>query len=104
MRALWVLIPLLVAVSLPAQIATPEAIIAQENTFWKAYAGGNAEDLLKLLLPDFINVEEQIWTGDQVLAFVIPTSPSSVRISPPSCTTLQRAPPAGPAWSPATQT
>ena len=70
MRPLWVLTLLLIAVSLPAQTATPDAIVAQENAFWKAYTDGNAADLSKLLLPDFINVEEQIWNRDQVLTFV----------------------------------
>jgi hypothetical protein len=71
MRPLWVLNLLLTAVSLLAQgAATPDAIIAQENAFWKAYIDGNNVDLSKLLLPDFINVEEQIWNRDQVLAFV----------------------------------
>jgi hypothetical protein len=48
----------------------PELIIAQENAFWKSYIDGNTTDLSKFLPPDFINVEEQIWNRDQVLAFV----------------------------------
>ncbi len=56
----------------PAQTAAmPDlAIIAQETAFWKAYVDGNVADLSKLLLPDFTNVEQQIWNKDQVLTFV----------------------------------
>jgi hypothetical protein len=50
--------------------AKPDEIITQENAFWKAYADGNAADLTKLLLPDFTNVEDNIWNRDQVLRFV----------------------------------
>ena len=71
MRRLCVLTLLLTALPLPAQTAnTPDAIITQENAFWKSYGDGNATELSKLLLPDFINVEAQIWNRDQVLAFV----------------------------------
>ena len=71
MRPLWVLILLLSTVPALAQTAdTTGAIIAQENAFWKAYVDGNSADLSKLLLPDFTNVEEQIWNRDQVLTFV----------------------------------
>jgi hypothetical protein len=48
----------------------PDAVIAQENAFWQAYREGNAAELSRLVLPDFINVEEQIWNRDQVLTFV----------------------------------
>lgn len=47
-----------------------EAILAQENAFWRAYVDGNTPDLSKLLLPDFISVESEIWNRDQVLDFV----------------------------------
>ena len=71
MRQLWVITLLLIAAPLLAQtINIPAAIIAQEAAFWKSYGDGNAVDLSKLLLPDFINVEEQIWNRDQVLNFV----------------------------------
>lgn len=71
MRLLCVLALLLTAASLFAQTATtPDAVIAQENAFWKAYTDGDTADLTKLLLPDFISVEEQIWNRDQVLTFV----------------------------------
>src|SRR5713226_5233944 len=71
MRQLWVLTLLLIARLLLAQTAAmPDAIIAQENAFWKAYADGNVADLSRLLLPDFTNVEQQIWNKDQVLTFV----------------------------------
>jgi len=48
----------------------PDLIVAQENAFWKAYAAGNATDLAPLLRADFTNVEQEIWTRDQVLTFV----------------------------------
>jgi hypothetical protein len=51
-------------------MSAPDTIIAQENAFWKAYVSANTADLSKLLLPDFINVEEEFMTRDQVLAFV----------------------------------
>ena len=71
MRSLLVLILLLSNVPVLAQTAAPaEVIIAQENAFWKSYVDGNTVDLSKLFLSDFISVEEQIWSGDQVLAFV----------------------------------
>jgi hypothetical protein len=49
---------------------TPDTVIAQENAFWKSYVDGNTEDLSRLLLPDFVNVESQISNRDQVLTFV----------------------------------
>jgi hypothetical protein len=59
------------AVPLIAQTAdTSDAIVAQENAFWKAYVDANSADLSKLLLPNFTNVEEQIWNRDQVLTFL----------------------------------
>jgi len=71
MCRLWILILFLLAVPMLAQTAsTPGAIIAQENAFWKAYADGNAADLSKLLLPDFVNVEAELWSRDQVLTFI----------------------------------
>jgi hypothetical protein len=71
MRSLLVLTPLLSAAPMLAQtVDAPEVIIAQENAFWKSYVDGNTADLSKLLLPEFISVEEQIWSRDQVLAFV----------------------------------
>ena len=43
---------LLAAVPLLAQTTnSTEAIVAQENAFWRAYVDGNAPDLSKLLLP-----------------------------------------------------
>jgi hypothetical protein len=68
MRQLWVFTLLLIVA--PMLALTPDPIIAQETAFWKSYVDGNAVDLSKLLLPDFINVEEQIWNRDQVLAFI----------------------------------
>jgi hypothetical protein len=71
MRPLWLLTLLFSAVPLLAQTATtPDAIISQENAFWKAYGDGNTIDLSKLLLPDFVNVEADIWNRDQVLSFI----------------------------------
>jgi len=71
MRSLSALVLLSVAVSASAQTAgTQDTIITQENAFWKAYADANTADLSKLFLPEFINVEEQLMTRDQVLAFV----------------------------------
>jgi hypothetical protein len=71
MFRLWVLILFWLPLSLLAQTANaPDAIIEQENAFWRAYGDGNVADLSKLLLPDFLNVEAQIWNRDQVLSFV----------------------------------
>jgi len=71
MRQLWVLTLLLIPRLLFTQTAAmPDAIIAQENAFWKAYADGNAADLSTLLLPDFTNVEQEIWNKDQVITFI----------------------------------
>jgi uncharacterized protein (TIGR02246 family) len=72
MRSLLVATLLLSTVPAATQaIDASGTIIAQENAFWKSYVDGNAGDLSKLLLPDFISVEEQIWNRDQVLAFVV---------------------------------
>lgn len=72
MRTLSALLVLLsVAGSSYAQTADkPDAIIAQENAFWKAYSEANTADLSKLFSPEFINVEEQLMNRDQVLVFV----------------------------------
>jgi hypothetical protein len=71
MRRFCLLFVLLMAVPLIAQTAdTSDAIVAQENAFWKAYVDANSADLSKLLLPNFTNVEEQIWNRDQVLTFL----------------------------------
>src|SRR5271166_3686273 len=110
MRPLWVLTLIFTAASLFAQPATtPDAIIAQENAFWKAYTDGNSADLSKLLPPDFINVEEQIWdrirfspsssnsTRNAPLRrsnFLIPASPSLAAIPRLWCITLRRTQPA----------
>jgi hypothetical protein len=57
MRALLVLILLFSTVPVLAQTAdASDAIIAQENAFWKAYIDGNTVDLSKLFLHDFISV------------------------------------------------
>jgi len=71
MRPLLILTLLLSSIPAVAlATAKPDEIIAQENGFWKAYADGNTVDLAKLLLPDFTNVEQDIWNRDQVLNFV----------------------------------
>ena len=70
MRPLWLLTLLFLAVPLLAQTASTDGIISQENAFWKAYRDGNTTDLSKLLLPDFVNVEAEIWNRDQVLSFI----------------------------------
>jgi uncharacterized protein (TIGR02246 family) len=71
MRSLFALVMLSATVSVYSQTANAsEAIIAQENAFWKAYVAANTADLSKLLSPDFINVEEQIMNRDQGLSFV----------------------------------
>jgi hypothetical protein len=71
MRSLIALILLSIAASAYAQTANaPDTIIAQENAFWKAYVDANTADLSKLLLPEFVNVEEQLMNRDQVLTFV----------------------------------
>jgi hypothetical protein len=71
MRSLLALVLLSFTVSADAQtMSAPDAIIAQENAFWKAYVNANIADLSKLFLPEFIKVEEQLMNRDQVLAFV----------------------------------
>jgi uncharacterized protein (TIGR02246 family) len=70
-RPLIALILLFSALPVFAQtIGTADVIVAQENAFWKAYTAGNATDLATLLQPGFTNVEQEIWTRDQVLTFV----------------------------------
>jgi len=71
MRSLLALLLLCITVSAYAQTTdASDAIIAQENAFWKAYVDANTTDLSKLFLPEFINVEEQLMNRDQVLTFV----------------------------------
>jgi len=71
MRRLLALVMLAATPSLFAQ-STPNSvdILAAENLFWTNYTAGNTTELAKQLTPNFINVEEEIWTRDQVLAFV----------------------------------
>lgn len=65
------LILLFITLPAPSQSApTADAIVAQENAFWKAYGSGNVTDLSRLLAEGFTNVEQEIWTRDQVLGFV----------------------------------
>jgi uncharacterized protein (TIGR02246 family) len=71
MRLLVILILLAIALPGLAQTTnTPETIIAQETAFWKAYVDANTAELAKLLLPDYTNVEQEIWNRDQVVSFV----------------------------------
>jgi len=51
-------------------IGTAVVIVTQEKAFRKAYTAGNITDLSTLLQPGFTNVEQEIWTRDQVLSFV----------------------------------
>ncbi|MGB6193139.1 MAG: nuclear transport factor 2 family protein [Terracidiphilus sp.] len=70
-RPLTALIMLFSTLQLFAQTtATANVIVAQESAFWKAYTVGNITDLGTLLQPGFTNVEQEIWTRDQVLTFV----------------------------------
>jgi uncharacterized protein (TIGR02246 family) len=67
------LVFVLVAAAMPAyaqSAGTPNPIIVQENAFWKAYVEADTTSLSKLFSPDFINVEEQLMSRSQVLAFV----------------------------------
>ena len=71
MRRLALLLALTIVPSLHAQSTPkPADIIAAENLFWKSYIAGDSAALAKQLAPDFISVEGEIQTGDQVLAFV----------------------------------
>ena len=47
-----------------------DAVLAEERAFWTAYATGNVTDLAPLLHPEFTNVEQTIWSREQVLQFV----------------------------------
>lgn len=70
-RPLTALILLFSTLPLFAQsTGAAKAIVAQENAFWKAYTAGSITDLDMLLQPGFTNVEQEIWTRDQVLTFV----------------------------------
>jgi hypothetical protein len=70
-RPLTALILLLSTLPAFAQTSgTGDEIIAQENAFWKAYIAGSITDLGTLLQPGFINVEQEIWTRDQIFTFV----------------------------------
>jgi hypothetical protein len=71
MRKLLVLLLLIAVAPLFAQTNNKsDVILAQENAFWKSYVDANTAELSKLLLPDFVNVEQEFWNQDQVLAFV----------------------------------
>ena len=71
MRRLLIAFLLLPTSPLLAQTADrSDMIIVKENAFWAAYVEGNTSDLSKLLLPGFVNVEEQIQNREQVLEFV----------------------------------
>lgn len=64
---------ILLVSSLPlfAQTAnTSDAVIAQENAFWKSYIEANTLNLSQILSSDFVNIEEQLMNRDQTLAFV----------------------------------
>jgi hypothetical protein len=68
MPRLCVLILFLAALPVFAQTAdTPDAIIAQENAYWKSFVDGNSAELSALLLPDFVSVAEDIVNRDQQL-------------------------------------
>jgi uncharacterized protein (TIGR02246 family) len=70
-RLFMILILLLLTLPAFSQNApASEAIIAQENAFWKAYTTGNVSALATFLQPGFTNVEQEIWTRNQVLTFV----------------------------------
>ena len=47
-----------------------DLIVQQEQDFWTSYTSGNTAGLSRLLLPDFTNVEQEIWNRTQVLDFV----------------------------------
>jgi uncharacterized protein (TIGR02246 family) len=69
MPRLCVLILFLAALPVFAQTAdTPDAIIAQENAYWKSFANGDASELSKLLLPDFVSVDSELGNRDEILA------------------------------------
>lgn len=71
MRIQAALCLLLAATSLSAQTGSkPADIISAEELFWTNYTTGNTKALADQLGPDFINVEQKIWTRDQVLSFV----------------------------------
>jgi hypothetical protein len=56
--------------ALAQNIDRADVIVGQENAFWRAYTAGNVTDLASLLQQGFTNVEQEIWTRDQVFAFV----------------------------------
>jgi uncharacterized protein (TIGR02246 family) len=80
MRLTSCLALLLISLSISAQSATSfdtqsatssdVVILTQEQAFWTAYVSGDSTALGKLLLPEFTNVEQNIWSRDKVLAFV----------------------------------
>ena len=71
MNRLAVLTLFLIALPSLAQTTdTPDAIIAQERAFWKSYVAGDVGYLSRIFMPDFTNVEAEIWNKDQVLSFV----------------------------------
>lgn len=71
MRQFLVMTVFFLVSPLLAQTAnTPDAIIAHENTFWKAYGDGNVEDLFKAPPTRFRQCEAEIWSRDQVLTFL----------------------------------
>jgi hypothetical protein len=71
MRSLYVLTLLFATAPVFAQTASnPDVIVAQENAFWKAYISADSAGLSNLLLSDFTNVEQELWSRNQVLEFV----------------------------------
>jgi len=45
-------------------------IIEQENAFWDLYRNGDTDGLEQLMLPNYTNVEQTIWSRDQVFNFL----------------------------------
>jgi hypothetical protein len=61
--------PACLAQSNPSAAAADD-VLAAERLFWTNYTSANTVGLAKQFTPDFRNVEQETWTGPQVLHFV----------------------------------
>jgi hypothetical protein len=67
----------------PAHSATrPGEIIAIEAAFQQFEVKGNIQELEKMMLPDFVQIEQEMMTRDQVLATVKRVQSSPCRVGP----------------------
>jgi hypothetical protein len=67
----------------PAHSATgPGEIIAVEAAFQRFEVNGNIQELEKMMLPGFVQIEQEMMTRDQVIATVKRVQSSPCRVGP----------------------